>query len=106
PSPATPLWAAPAPADNQSAIHELQRELTDKQHQAEQERMQAAKNSSSQEKQTLPNTGSASQSEERDPIADAERALKFKSRFESNLVIASNPASHSVPAEHAAPMPE
>ncbi|HKW18439.1 MAG TPA: hypothetical protein VJO35_13110, partial [Terriglobales bacterium] len=82
PSPATPVWAEPARADNQGAIHELQRELTEQQRQAEQEQLQAAKNSNSsaQEKQTQTTTATTGQSEQRDPIADAERALKFKSR--------------------------
>lgn len=104
PSPATPVWAEPARTDNQGAIHELQRELTAQQRRAEQEQQQTAKssNNSAQEKQTQPATASTGQSEQRDPIADAERALKFKSRFESNLVIARDPTSHSVPTTPAA----
>jgi type IV secretion system protein TrbI len=86
PSPSTPLWAELAPANNQTAIQQLKRELTEEQRQAQQEQAQAAKNTTSGDKQTQ--TATASTAEKlRDPIADAERALKFKARFSSNLVV-------------------
>ena len=102
PASAAPVWAGPARADNQGAIHELQRELSEQQRHAEQQQAAKNNNSGAQEKQTQTTTPSTSQSEQRDPIADAERALKFKSRFESNLVIAHDATIHAVPTAPAA----
>jgi type IV secretion system protein TrbI len=94
PSPSTPLWAEAAPANNQTAIQQLKRELTEQQRQAQQEQAQAAKNTATADKQTQTTTTNAAE-KQRDPIADAERALKFKARFSSNLVVASDAAVRS-----------
>jgi type IV secretion system protein TrbI len=94
PSPSTPLWAEPAPANNQTAIQQLKRELTEEQRQAQQEQAQAAKNTTSGDKQTQTTTANTAE-KPRDPIADAERALKFKARFSSNLVVATDAAVRS-----------
>jgi type IV secretion system protein TrbI len=90
PSPSTPLWAAAAPANDQTAIQQLKRELTDKQRQAQQEQAQAAKNTATADKKTQ--TATNAEEKQRDPIDDAERALKFKARFSSNLVVATDAA--------------
>src|SRR4051794_35126059 len=74
PSPSTPLWAEAAPANDQTAIQQLKRELTDEQRQAQQEQAQAAKNTTTADKQTQTTTTNAEE-KQRDPIVDAERAL-------------------------------
>jgi type IV secretion system protein TrbI len=94
PSPSTPLWAEAAPANDQTAIQQLKRELTDEQRQAQQEQAQAAKNTARADKQTQTIPSNAEE-KQRDPIADAERALKFKARFSSNLVVATDAAVRS-----------
>jgi type IV secretion system protein TrbI len=94
PSPSTPLWAEAAPANDQTAIQQLKRELTDEQRQAQQAQAQAAKNTATADKQTQ-TTPSNAEEKQRDPIADAERALKFKARFSSNLVVAADAAVRS-----------
>jgi type IV secretory pathway VirB10-like protein len=92
PSPSTPLWAEAAPPNNQAAIQQLKRDLDEKQREAKQEQAEAAKNTTTGEKQTQ-STASKTGEKQRDPIADAERALKFKARFSSNLVISTDAAS-------------
>jgi type IV secretory pathway VirB10-like protein len=94
PSPATPVWAEPAATDNQAAIQRFERELTEQQRQTQQQQVQSAKNDITGEKQN-PTTTTSSTDAQRDPIADAERALTFKSRFESNLVVATDAVAHS-----------
>jgi type IV secretion system protein VirB10 len=94
PAASTPLWAEAAPVNNQAAIQQLQHELSEQQRQAQQEQAQAAKNNATADKQTQTTTTHAEE-KQRDPIADAERALKFKSRFSSNLVVAADAAVRS-----------
>jgi type IV secretion system protein TrbI len=90
PSPSTPLWAESAPVNSQTAIQQLKRELTDEQQQAQQQqRTEAAKSTAADDKKTQIGTSDTAE-KERDPIADAERALKFKARFSSNLVISTD----------------
>jgi type IV secretory pathway VirB10-like protein len=101
PSPATPVWAELAATDNQGAIQRFERELTEQQRQTQQQQIQSAKTETNGDKQN-PTTATGTTEAQRDPIADAERALKFKSRFESNLVVATDIAAHSHTGEQIA----
>jgi type IV secretory pathway VirB10-like protein len=94
PAASTPLWAESVPINNQAAIQQLQHELSEQQSQAQQEQAQAAKNTATADKQTQTTTTHVEE-KQRDPIADAERALKFKARFASNLVVATDAAIRS-----------
>jgi type IV secretion system protein TrbI len=91
PAASTPLWAESVPMNNQAAIQQLQHELSEQQRQAQQEQAHAANNTATADKQTQRTTTHAEE-KQRDPIADAERALKFKARFSSNLVVATDAA--------------
>src|SRR5579884_1591983 len=102
PSPSTPLWAQSAPANSQTAIQQLKRELTEEQQRAEQETQQKVRQqqtdpaqSTADEDRNRQSTNSKTAETQRDPIADAERALKFKARFSSNLVVTTDVSAHS-----------
>jgi type IV secretion system protein TrbI len=91
-----PAWAEPAPANNQAAIQQFEHELTEQQQQARQQQLQSAKSptptATDRENPAAATPGNSET--QHDPIADAERALKFKAHFESNLVVAGNGATH------------
>jgi type IV secretion system protein TrbI len=94
PAASTPLWAESVPMNNQAAIQQLQHELSEQQRQAQQEQAHAANNTATADKQTQRTTTHAEE-KQRDPIVDAERALRFKARFASNLVVATDAAVRS-----------
>ena len=81
---------------NQKRIQELEQDLSADQHQTEQQQAQAQKAGAmtapggTATTNGSPQTGSVTPAEQaqppRDPTADAEKALAFKSRFASNLV--------------------
>lgn len=109
PAPAPP-WSAPAaPTEtNEHAIQQFKRELTEEQRQSQLRQNQNANGTvGSNDKSGGASTGGTAHEVPRDPIADAERALRFKSRFESNLVIASDSSAHAptLPADNV-PRPE
>ncbi|HEV2134272.1 MAG TPA: TrbI/VirB10 family protein [Terracidiphilus sp.] len=88
---------------NQKRIQELEQDLSADQRQTEQQQAQAQKAGAmtapggTATTNGSPQTGSVGPAEQaqppRDPIADAEKALAFKSRFASNLVSPVNAAS-------------
>jgi type IV secretory pathway VirB10-like protein len=89
----TPTWTMPAPTENsERAIAQLQKDLTEEQRKSQ---LQQAQNShgadatSPGDTPTRPTGAGVMPEPPRDPLADAERALRFKSRFASNLVITS-----------------
>jgi type IV secretion system protein TrbI len=89
----TPAWTMPAPTENsERAIAQLQRDLTEEQRKSQ---LQQAQNShgpdatSPGDTSNRPTGGGVTPEPPRDPLADAERALRFKSRFASNLVVTS-----------------
>jgi type IV secretory pathway VirB10-like protein len=100
----TPAWTMPAPAENsERAIAQLQKDLTEEQRKSQ---LQQAQNSHGPDTTSTVDTsnhstgGGATAEPPHDPLADAERALRFKSRFASNLVITSLASSRepSAPA--------
>jgi type IV secretory pathway VirB10-like protein len=102
--PATPLvnpsWSAPAPPTetNERAIQQLRKDLAEEQRKSlEKQNQNSGGTGDTNDKAKTSASGDAAHEATRDPIADAERALRFKSRFESNLVIASDTSSR-VPA--------
>lgn len=87
----TPAWTMPAPTENnERAIAQLQKDLTEEQRKSQ---LQQAQNSHGPDTTipgdtpSRPTGGGVTPEPPRDPLADAERALRFKSRFASNLVI-------------------
>ncbi|MFP5227942.1 MAG: TrbI/VirB10 family protein [Acidobacteriota bacterium] len=104
-----PKEAAAPPATlsndaNQKRIQELEQDLSADQRQSEQQAQAQKADAMAAPRGTAatngsPQTGSVSPAEQaqppRDPIADAEKALAFKSRFASNLV---NPVETTPPA--------
>jgi type IV secretion system protein TrbI len=93
----TPAWTMPAPTENsERAIAQLQTDLTEEQRKSQ---LQQAQNShgphtnSPGDTPNRPTGGGVTSEPQHDPLADAERALRFKSRFASNLVIASQASS-------------
>lgn len=95
-----PLWSAPAaPETNEHAIQQFKKELTEEQRQSHLKQNQASgATGGANDKTGGASSSGAAHEASRDPIADAERALKFKSRFESNLVIASDMSGHAAVA--------
>jgi type IV secretion system protein VirB10 len=104
---AKPSAATPAVFSNdanQRNIEELKRDLSEEQRKSEQQ-AQALKTAGggatsppagAVQPSTSPNNNVQAQAEPpRDPLKDAERALVFKARFASNLVLPGDAASHS-----------
>jgi type IV secretion system protein TrbI len=91
---------------NARKIAELEQTLSDEQRQSQQQpqpRTSSAGVAGSQVGASAPAAQSpASTAPQRDPVADAERALAFKSRFASNLVSADAASSHSSDSLNAA----
>ncbi len=89
--PLAPASTAPSTEANQRDIERFQEDLTAKQRQVEAQRQTAANANLPPGEQNGTVTGTYAQrpldtQPPRDPIADAEKALAFKSRFASNLV--------------------
>lgn len=92
---------------NQRKIQELERDLSATQRQAQQVQQSGTNNTASASNTPTAQTGGAAPAVQlppatqppRDPVADAERELTFKSRFASNLVAADVGAARS-PAEY------
>jgi type IV secretion system protein TrbI len=93
----TPAWTMPAPTENsERAIAQLQKDLTEEQRKSQ---LQQAQNlhgpdtASPGDTSDRPSGGGLVPEPPHDPLADAERTLRFKSRFASNLVITSQASS-------------
>jgi type IV secretory pathway VirB10-like protein len=100
PPAASPSWSLPTSTEsNERAIQQLQRDLTEQQRQSQLKQAQTANAASAgTDKQNATNANTAGDAP-RDPVADAERALRFKSRFASNLVEGGDVAQHASSAE-------
>jgi type IV secretory pathway VirB10-like protein len=89
----TPAWTIPAPTENsERAIAQLQKDLTEEQRKSQLQQAQNSHGPDATSPGDTPNRssgGGMTPESPHDPLADAERALKFKSRFASNLVITS-----------------
>ncbi|MHB8388770.1 MAG: TraB/TrbI/VirB10 family type IV secretion system protein [Acidobacteriaceae bacterium] len=97
--PLAPASTAPTSEANQRNIERFQEDLTAEQRQVETQRQTAVNENLSPGEQngtaTVANTQRPLDNQPpRDPIADAEKALAFKSRFASNLVTPSVTPSH------------
>jgi type IV secretory pathway VirB10-like protein len=97
--PLAPAVAAPTSEANQRNIERFQEDLTAEQRQVEAQRQAAASTNLRLGGQNGTVTGTYTQrpldnQPPRDPIADAEKALAFKSRFASNLVTPEVAPSH------------
>ena len=96
---ANPPWSAPAPPTdtNEHAIQQLKKDLAEEQRKSLEKQNQKTGDTAGTNDKTGKTSASGGGAHEaaRDPIADAERALRFKSRFESNLVIASDTSARA-----------
>ncbi len=98
--PLAPASTAPSTEANQRDIERFQEDLTAEQRQVEAQRQQAAASTNlPPDGQNATTTATNTQrppdtQPPRDPIADAEKALAFKSRFASNLVTPNVAPSH------------
>jgi type IV secretory pathway VirB10-like protein len=95
---ATPPWSAPAPPTetNEHAIQQLKKDLAEEQRKSlEKQNQKTSDAAEANDKAGKASASGGPHEATRDPIADAERALRFKSRFESNLVIASDTSSRA-----------
>jgi type IV secretory pathway VirB10-like protein len=92
-----PSWSAPAPTEtNEHAIQQLKKELAEQQQKSlEKQNQKTGDIAGTNDKTGKASASGGAHEATRDPIADAERALRFKSRFESNLVIASDRSGRS-----------
>jgi type IV secretory pathway VirB10-like protein len=96
---ATPAPVAVSTEMNQRKIQELEQDLSADQRRGQQQQMQARNGATAANASAAPAGGVVSAAAQlpptepqRDPVADAERALAFKARFASNLVTASRPS--------------
>jgi type IV secretion system protein TrbI len=97
---ATPAPVAVSTEMNQRKIQELEQDLSADQRRGQQQQMQARNSATAANASAAPAGGVVSAAAQlpptepqRDPVADAERALAFKARFASNLVTASRPSA-------------